>query len=195
MKLYTAGATPFGRKVSIVALEHDIQLDPQMINVYETSFLDTINPLRQIPTLVLDDGAVLYDSDVICEYLDSIAKKPNLFPDKDRWAWRTRCSLAKGLTEASVAFQGQKTLPENERSKTLYDRHWGRINRAIDALEKEAGALASGALRIDQIAVGCGLGHVEFRHTKDWRGHCPKLAAWYEGFAKRPSMLTTAPKA
>lgn len=195
MKLYTAGTTPFGRKVSIVALEHEIKLDPQIINVYEASFLDAINPLRQIPTLALDDGTVLYDSDVICLYLDSIAKKPTLFPDKDRWTWLTRCSLAKGLTEASVAFQGQKTLPENERSKTLHDRHWTRINRAIDALEKEADALATSTLRIDQIAVSCGLGHIEFRHTKEWRGRCPKLAAWYESFAKRPSLVSTAPKA
>ncbi len=195
MKLYTAGTTPFGRKVSIVALEHDIKLETQIINVYEAAFLDAINPLRQIPTLVLDDGAVLYDSDVICQYLDSTAKKPALFPSADHWRWLTRCSLAKGLTEASVAFQGQKTLPENERSKTLYDRHWTRVNRAIDALEREIDAIASGPLRIDQIAIGCGLGHVDFRHTKDWRGRCPKLATWYDGFAKRPSMIATAPKA
>jgi glutathione S-transferase len=193
MKLYSSGGSPFARKAVIVAREHEIALDIEPINVFEATFLDGLNPLRMIPTLVLDDGSALYDSQVICLYLDDIAKKPTLYPDRERWSWQTRASLAHGLTEASVALRLQQVLPENERSKTQIDRFSARIERAIDALEADA-RLAEGPLRIDQIAAACALGHVDFRHTRDWRVRCPRLAAWFESFSRRPSLLATVPE-
>jgi glutathione S-transferase len=194
MKMFTAEASPFGRKAVVVAREHEIKVELEMVNVYEAAFLDRHNPLRQIPTLLLDDGSAIYDSHVICQYFDSIAKKPTLYPDKDRWRWQTRTALANGLTEASLLLRQQVILPEGERSKTLTERYWGRINRGIDALESELDRLAAGGLRIDQITAATALGHIEFRHTKDWRGRCPKLAAWYDAFIQRPSLASTALK-
>ncbi|MGD9536477.1 MAG: glutathione S-transferase family protein [Alphaproteobacteria bacterium] len=193
MKLYSSRGSPFARKAVVVAREHEIALDIELINVFEATFLDELNPLRMIPTLVLDDGSVLYDSQVICLYLDDIAGKPTLYPDKDRWSWQTRASLAHGLTEASVALRLQQVLPEAERSKTQIDRFSARLDRAIDALEAAADRLAAGALRIDQIGAACALGHVDFRHTEAWRTRCPKLAAWYDAFRQRPSLAETVP--
>ena len=91
-------------------------------------------------------------------------------------------------------FAHLQVLPENERSKTQVDRFRTRIDRAIDALEADAGRLAAGPLRIDQIGAACALGHVDFRHTREWRGRCPRLAAWFEAFSQRPSLLATVPK-
>lgn len=194
MKMFTAQASPFGRKAVVVAREHEIKVELEMIDVYTAAFLDQHNALRQIPTLVLDDGSAIYDSHVICQYFDSIAKKPTLYPDKDRWRWQTRTALANGLAEASLNLRYQAIQPEGERSKTLTERYWARINRGIDALEADIDGLVTGGLRIDQLTAATALGHIEFRHTKEWRGRCPKLASWYDAFVQRPSLATTAPK-
>jgi len=194
MKMFTAEASPFGRKAVVVAREHEIKVELEMINVYEAEFLDQHNPLRQIPTLLLDDGSPLYDSHAICQYFDSIARKPTLYPDKERWRWQTRTTLGDGLAFASLLLRQQSILPENEKSKTLMDRYRGRLERAIGGLEAEADKLAAGSLRIDQITAATALAHVDFRHTRDWRARCPKLAAWFDAFSQRPSMVATAMK-
>jgi glutathione S-transferase len=195
MKLFTAEASPFGRKTVVVARELELKVELEMINVYEAAFLDRHNPLRQIPTLLLDNGSAIYDSQVICQYLDSSARKPTLYPDKDRWRWQTRAALGQGLAEGSLLLRQQSILPEAERSATLMERYRGRLARAIDALEAEAERLAEGGLRIDQITAATALAHVEFRHGRDWRARCPRLTAWFEAFSARPSMVATALKA
>lgn len=194
MKIFTAEASPFGRKTVVVARELEIPVELEMVNVYEAAFLDKINPLRQIPTLQLDDGTAIYDSSTICQYLDSLSRKPTLYPDKDRWRWQVRTSLANSLADASLLLRQQSILPDGERSKTMMDRYLPRIHRAIDALEAQAEALAASGLRIDQITAATALAHVDFRHTRDWRSRCPRLAVWFEGFSQRPSMVATAIK-
>ncbi len=191
MKLYTSPTTPFGRKVGIVARELGIAVDEETINVFEAEWLDESNPLRQIPTLVLDDGTVLYDSHVICAYLDSASEKPSLYPEPGDWVAMRRASLANGLIEASVQFQLQKILPEDEQSARWKTRVETRMNRVIDQLEQETSALGAGGPRIDQITAAAALGHVEFRHTKSWRDRCPRLAEWFDKFSRRPSMVET----
>ncbi|MBM3482508.1 MAG: glutathione S-transferase [Alphaproteobacteria bacterium] len=194
MKIFTAEASPFGRKTVVVAREQELAVELELVNVYEATFLDKINPLRQIPTLQLDDGTAIYDSAVICQYLDSIARKPTLYPDKDRWRWQVRNALADGLAQVSLLLRQQSILPDGERSKMMMDRYTARLHRAIDGLEAQANALAAGGLRIDQITAATALAHVDFRHTRDWRARCPKLAAWFESFSQRPSMVATAIK-
>jgi glutathione S-transferase len=194
MKLYTAPTSPFGRRASIVAREHGIALDEETTNPFESEELARLNPMKLIPVLVLDDGAVLLESHLICEYLDSIGTGPTLYPEANRWLWRTRMMIGHGLGEASVALRLQQVLPEGEQSATLQQRYRDRIARCLGALESEADLLAAGDLRMDKISAVTGLGHLEFRHGESWRNDCPNLAAWYDEAMERESFTATAPK-
>jgi len=193
MKLYAGPTTPFGRKAAIVAREHGIAIDEVACNPFESEELAQINPLKLIPALALDDGTVLHDSHVICEYFDTIGSGPSLYPEADKWAWKTRMTLGHGLAEASVQLQLQKVLPEDEHSETLMERYRGRIGRSVTQLEVEVDALAAGEFRMDKVTTVCGLGHLGFRHGDGWREQCPRLAAWYDVIMTRPSLAETAP--
>jgi len=194
MKLYTGPTTPFGRKAGIVAREHGIAVEEEVCNPFESGDLAGLNPLKLIPVLVLDDGAVLHDSHLICEYLDSIGAGPTLYPEAGRWLWRTRMMVGHGLAEASVAMRLQQVLPEAEQSDTLKARYQGRMARAVAALEKEADTLTQGAMRMDKICAVIGIGHMEFRHGEGWRDDAPNLAAWYDDAIERASFAETEPK-
>ena len=194
MKLYTAPTSPFGRKASIVALEHGIELDQEFCNPFESDLLAGLNPMKLIPVLVLDDGAVVLESLLICEYLDSIGTGPTLYPEAGRWLWRTRMMIGDGLADASVALRLQQVLPDEEQSDTLKTRYSERMARAVAVLEKEVDALTTGAMMMDKICAVMGIGHMEFRHGEDWRGDAPNLAAWYDDASSRPSFAETAPK-
>ena len=193
MKLYSSPATPFGRKVAIVAREHGIALGSVNVNPFESSELERLNPVKLIPVLVLDDGTVLYDSHVICAYLDETGGGPTLYPQANRWDWQRRMTLGTALTETSVSWVFQKRLPADQQSATLKTRYKERVRRIAARLEAEAGALSDAPFRMDHIAVICGIGHLEFRHDASWRSECPALAAWYEGMQSRPSIARTAP--
>jgi len=194
MKLYTAPTSPFGRKASIVAREHGVALDEETTNPFESEELARLNPMRLIPVLVLDDGAVLLESHLICEYLDSIGTGPTLYPEANRWLWRTRMMIGHGLAEASVALRLHLVLPDGEQGATMAKRYRGRISRCLAALENEVDALSAGEMRMDKIAAVTALGHLEFRHGEDWHGEAPNLAAWYDDMAGRKSFKETAPK-
>ncbi|MDA0230901.1 MAG: glutathione S-transferase N-terminal domain-containing protein [Proteobacteria bacterium] len=193
MKLYNAPTSPFGRKAAIVAREHGIKLDEETTNPFESDQLARINPLKLIPVLVLDDGAVLLESHLICEYLDSIGTGPTLYPEANRWLWRTRMMIGHGLAEASVQLRLQQVLPDGEQSATLKTRYAERMARAVAALDGQADALAEGEMRMDKICAVMGIGHMEFRHGGDWRGDAPNLAAWYDDAMARPSFAATDP--
>lgn len=193
MKLYTAPTSPFGRKATIVALEYNIDVEQEDCNPFDSDKLSGINPLRLIPVLQLDDGSIICDSFVICEFFDSIRKGPTLYPDIERWAWSNRMIMGHGLGDASVQLRLQQVLPTEERSKTLMKRYQDRISRTLALFEKEVTALSEGDLRIDKVCVVIGLGHLEFRHGGKWRVEAPKLSGWYDKIMKRPSFLETSP--
>ena len=169
MKLYSSPATPFGRKAAIVANEHDIALDIENVNPFTSEELVRLNPAKLIPVLMLDGGTVLYDSHVICTYLDEIGGGPTLYPEADRWDWQRRMTLGTALTEASVAWVFQKRQPADQQSVNLKTHYEKRVRRITAALDAEADALAAAPFRMDHIAVICGIGHLEFRHDASWR--------------------------
>lgn len=193
MRLFNGPTSPFGRKVSVVALELEVPLEQQVINVYAADFLDAVNPLRLIPTLVLDDGTAIYDSDVITEYLDSLSDKQDLYPAARRWQVLTHVALANGLMEAVLQRFMETQRPENERSCTFIAKLEARIERSIAHLEGLSGEIVVGPLAMDQIALGCALEYVAFRYGNAWRGDCPQLVDWLGPFASRPSMVMTRP--
>ena len=194
MKLYTAPTSPFGRKALIVAREHGIELNEETTNPFESNQLARLNPLKLIPVLMLDDGTVLLESSLICEYLDSIGTGPTLYPKANQWLWRNRMMIGHGLADASVQLRLQQVLPDGEQSATLKARYAKRMARAVAALDSQTEALAEEGTRMDMICAVMGIGHMEFRHGKDWRNDAANLASWYDDVITRPSFAETAPK-
>lgn len=199
MKLISSPASPFVRKVRVVLHETDQIGDVEEIPVATTA-LNTApearaaNPTGKIPALILDDGSTIYDSRVITRFLDDRAKA-GLYPDDRIWPVLTLEATADGLTEAAVLMVYEARLrPEAQQSSDWVEAQWGKVTGALDALETTWLSYLTGPLNIGQIAVACGLGYLDFRHgARGWRAEYPELAAWYESFSKRPSMVATLP--
>lgn len=192
--LYNGPTSPFGRMTRVVALELAAAVEERVINVYTAEFLDAVNPLRQIPTLVTEAGLAVYDSRVICRYLDALFGKARLIPSARQWEIETRWALAIGVMEAGLQRRMEILRPEGEKSRSLISKLEVRIERGIAQLEREADAFRNDAVRMDSIAIAVALEYTDFRYSTDWRGRCSELNAWLESFARRPSMAQTRPQ-
>ena len=192
--LYTGPTSPFARMARVVSLELGIALEERVIDVYTAEFLDALNPLRQIPTLVAETGAAFYDSRVICEYFDSVSGKPSLIPAAQRWEVETRWALAIGVMEAGLQRRMELVRPAGEKSQGAIEKLETRIDRALDHLEREAEVVRNAGVRMDAIAIAVALEYTDFRYKSEWRRVCPGLAGWLEGFARRESMTRTRPQ-
>jgi len=199
MKGFGATVSPFTRKIRVAAIETgqaDL-IDWEMIVMAERpAALAENNPLDKVPVVILDDGRQLYDSPVICEYLDSLHDGARLLPPAGEARWRALRlqALGDGILDASVLCMIESRLPANERSPTLVAMQKGKIASAVDALEKEAAEFGDD-ITLGVIAIGCALGYLDFRFPDDdWRPGHRALAAWYAVFAKRPSMVGSAPR-
>ena len=199
MKLRYSPASPYVRKVMITAIETGLD---GRIEIVPTSVWDPAtdiagdNPLGKVPALITDGGEVLYDSPVICEYLDSLHDGAKLFPPSGgaRWTALRRQALADGILDAAGGRLLEGKRPDGERSDAWTARLAAAIGRALDALEDEADAMGDAAT-IGHVAVGCALGYLDFRFADDhWRSGRPALADWYEVFAQRRSVIATMPK-
>lgn len=203
MKLYVASASPFGRKASIVIAEHG--LGPRVIQeaasvtpVSRNNDIARDNPLVKIPTLVLDDGTSLYDSPVICEYLDQLSGSPRFFPASGpaKWTALRRQALGDGLMDAAILLRYEVAMrPEAMRWPEWMAGQQGKVKAAIDAMESEADAFGEG-FDIGHVTCACALGYLDFRFADmKWREGRSKLAAWFEKVSARPSMVSTTPHA
>jgi glutathione S-transferase len=199
MKLRYSPTSPFVRKVTVTALEtglHDrIERIPTDTREPGADFISD-NPLGKVPTLITDDGLPLFDSRVICEYLDSLHAGARLFPPEGAARWRTLSlmAVADGVMDAGVLCRAETLRPDREQSSAWMERQKGKVQRGLDAL---AGAVPSfnENLTIGQITIGCCLGWLDFRFPEeDWRIGRAILADWYSSFMLRPSMLATVPK-
>jgi glutathione S-transferase len=200
MKLHHNVASPYVRKVMAVAIETglDDRLEPvtrMMSPVKPDADLAKDNPLGKIPCLVTDEGA-LFDSRVICEYLDSLHDGPKMFPPAGRARWRAlrRQAEGDGILDAAVLTRYETFLrPEERRWPEWIQGQKQKFRRALDGLEGEADGFDEAA-DIGTITIGCALGYLDFRYQdENWRAQRPRLAAWFERFARRPSMARTAP--
>lgn len=203
MKLYYSGASPYVRKVMVTAMEAGVdkkieQVPIAVSPVQPNKDLAKENPLMKLPTLVTDDGTALYDSYVICEYIDSLSKGAKLLPaaGKERWKALTLHALATGVTEAGLLARYEELLRKPEqRSNDWVQGQLAKINNGLDELERHANDL-EGPLNLGQVATACAIGWLEFRKPAgDIRKGRPKLFAWYDTFIKRPSLQATLPKA
>ncbi len=200
LKLHHNPASPFVRMVMVIA--HELGIAEQIEKIETGVFLpdrvnDAVaadNPLGKIPALITDHGSVLYDSRVICEYLCHHAGNKALLPDEpvSRFRILTLQSLAIGLMDAGVSRRYETAVrPEEKRWPEWVARQHARMEAGLDELENNwAGEL--GTVNAGSIAAAAVLGYFDFRYDDlGWRDTRPKLAAFYEGFAARPSMTAT----
>ena len=199
MKLRYSPTSPYVRKVLVTAIELGLaeRIERIATDAHDPrSDLSRDNPLGKVPALILDDGEVLYDSPVICEYLDSLAPDGSVFPASGwpRWQALRQQALADGILDAAILRLLEVTRrPAELRWSQWIDLQAGKVRRALDRLEETAAELR-GPLTIGQIAVGVTLGYLDFRFgDEDWRPARPNLAAWYTEFSARPSMTQTVP--
>lgn len=187
LTLRSSPASPFGRKVKIAAMELGL-MDRIEVAVADTNDpsepLRQQNPLGKIPTLVLEDGTTLFDSRVICEYLDFIAGGHRLFPEGEaRFAQLRLMALADGLADAALLQVYEvRFRPEEGRNAAWVANQAGKVSRALAALEAAPPAY-SGRPRIGEIALACALGYLDLRFAGAWRAEHPRLVAWLDDFA------------
>lgn len=200
MKLFHSHFSPFARKVMVVA--HELRLTDRIVllptaahPVKRDANILQHHPLAQVPTLIDDDGRVLADSRVICEYLDSLGGG-SLFPQERtaRFDALTLQSTADGLLDAALLIRYELTArAEAERSAAWISGQEAKIESALQAFELQAGGFGD-RLDIGVIALGCALGYLDLRFPElGWAARLPATRAWYEVFAKRPAMKATRP--
>jgi glutathione S-transferase len=151
------------------------------------------NPLSKIPTLVLDDGFTLFDSVVICEYLNDLGRG-TLFPRQSSEKWQSLRwhALGDGLLDALILWRNER---EREVPLEPLTEAFGiKTTACLKQLDDEAQALDEVPFSIGHVAIGCALGYLDYRFgTLDWRAVAPRLATWYEEVRSRPSFQTTEP--
>ena len=199
MRLRHSHTSPFVRKVAVLLHETGLVEHVALETVdgwSEPEQLTTDNPLSMVPTLVLDDGSSLYDSPVICEYLDRQHTGPIMIPSDGAGRWRVlrEQALADGIMDCAVLiFVEFGKRPEDKRWDWWVELKQRAITRALDRLEQQTAQLRK---RVDlgTICIAVALGYLDLRGAVgEWRESRPALAAWYAEFAKRPSMIATAP--
>lgn len=198
MKLYHSPTSPYVRKVMVTlhltAQLGDVELTPGSGTPLEAN-PDTVtaNPLGKVPCLIDDQGQALFDSRVICRYLDWRGKG-GLYPDGAAlFPVLTAEALADGITDAGLlATYEWRLRPEAIRFQPFIDGQVGKIERGLDVLERTALVL-EGPVNAAKIAAGATLGYMDFRFARlNWRASRPKLAAWYAAFSATPAMQATA---
>lgn len=202
MKLMHVPASPFARKALAAAIElglgQEVELVPTAVAPGKDNdeYTSKYNPLAKIPALEVEDGSVLYDSTVICEYLDAKAGGGRIIPagGDARWRVLTQHALAQGMIEAALLIRYETFLrPEAARWDTWEEAQWKKIWAGLRWFENNADSLA-GSLDLAQIALGCLLGYLDFRFdNSNWRSKHPKLEAWYAEAAKSDCFAQTDP--
>jgi len=194
MKIHASPASPYVRKVRALAVELGVPLEMVIADAAAAdSSYGSINPIHRVPALELDNGEVLFDSPVICEYLDA-THGGGLFPapGPERWRVLKLQALGDGIMDAAVPRRGEVLRPEQQQSPGRLAAYERSIRQVLDALEHDVEGLSG--VNIGTIAVACALGYLDFRFPDDaWRKGRPALEAWYGAFAQRPSMIQTAP--
>jgi glutathione S-transferase len=200
MKLRYSHTSPYARKVWMTLIECGLDDRVEMVatNAWAPDTdLIADNPLSKVPALILEDGQTLYDSPVICEYLDSLHAGHKLFPAEgdERWRQLKIQALADGILDAAVAIRVEETLrPEAKRWDGWIDRQKAAITRSLDYLDQEVGHWSSVYL-IGPLTVVAVLGYLDFRGAVgDWRAARPHLAHWFATTHNRRSVQDTEPK-
>lgn len=198
MQLLSSPASPFARKCRVLLIEtaqDDIEVrDVAASPMGGDAALNAANPSGKIPALVRDEGPAIYDSRVICRFLDHRAQS-GLYPENRLWEVLSLEANCDAVLESALAITYEKRLrPENLWWPEWFDAQWTKIARSLDALESRSMPMLQGPLTMGQIAVGCALEYLDLRHgDRDWRAGRDALAGWQAAFSARPAMAATAP--
>ena len=196
MKLAYSPNSPYVRKCVALAIQRGIDKQVELWTVGTTDpALLKVNPLSKVPTLVLDDGTALYDSPVICEYLDSVGDGPKMFPPVGpaRWKALRQEALGDGILDATQPRRREIALPQDEGRQTYIALQQAKVKAALAVLEAEADSLGM-LTNIGEITIACALGYMDFRYANEpWRPGHPKLEAWYAKVSAMPAMARTVP--
>ncbi|WP_394841988.1 glutathione S-transferase N-terminal domain-containing protein [Pendulispora brunnea] len=204
MRITWSSTSPFVRKVIVFAVETglDARIERMPIKTSPTtpsSELSKYNPLTKLPALQTDEGTWLYDSPVICEYLDTLHAGPPMVPREgaERFEVLRLQALSDGLVEAGLLCRYESLRPPAHAWHVWTESQLGKVQRALDSLEIEARDgrhFSLARLHLGQIAVACALGWLDFRGVAgNFRENRPNLAKWYMQFSARPSMTSTVP--
>jgi glutathione S-transferase len=197
MKLFHSPTSPYVRKVRACATTRGIDGQIELLHTNANASppeLLAANPLSKVPCLITDDGVALFDSPVICEYLDTVGDALPMFPAHGAARWRAlkQQAMGDGILDASVPRRGELQKPQDEGRAAWIARQRAAVERTLDALEADP---PHRIVDIGSIAVACALGYLDFRFSAEpWRPSRPKLAAWFEAFAQNPGIAQTAPK-
>lgn len=199
MQLFYSNTSPYSRKVRLVILEKGLQEKVRQIpcNPFEdVPALTAANPLGKVPTLVTDNGVALYDSPVICAYLDELANENRLIPASGENRWRVLRweALADGILDAAYSIVMEKRRTPQEQS-ARWPTHWEtEIARAIQQVERDHAQLPN-TVTLAQLALGSALGYLDFRLPGiNWRDQSSSTKEWYEEIKARRSMRQTQPE-
>ncbi len=194
MKLFHSPTSPFVRKVMACAIAREIDgqiaLVPTNAQASGPELL-AANPLSKVPALITEDGIGLFDSPVICEYLDALDGALPLFPRGGgaRWIALRLQALGDGMMDAAVARRGEMLRPQEAARDAYMARQKAAVERSLVALEADVPHLG---IDIGTITIGCALGYLDFRFAfEPWRPAAPKLAAWFAAFSENPCMART----
>lgn len=203
MQLYYSPNSPYARKARIIIHELDLEsrVEEMIVSLPADAKFRAVNPLGKIPALVLDDGSVIYDSPVICEYLDDLGQgkffpRAGLFREaQGRWRALTLQALGDGLADAVVRRNQELRLPEDKRSVEVIQRQTAAIEGAFSVADRAATKFPAQPT-IGEIAIACAIGYLDLRAPHDgWRDRYGQLARWLDSFCQRPSVEATKPPA
>lgn len=193
--LYYSPTSPYARKVRVLIRELGLQAsiaEVAMAPLDDPAALLAANPLAKVPALALDDGSALYDSRVICAWLQAHRDATPSAPDATTyWQTQRRAALAEGIIDAAVAMTMESRRPAAQQSDYWLGRWTHASERAVTVLEAEVAALTTD---IDAVSTAVALAYLDFRQPQiAWRAQAPALTHWLDVFARRPSMQATVP--
>jgi len=191
MKLIISKTSPYSRKIRILVREKGLDVEEiETLPFDDEDVLHAANPLGKVPALVVGERAI-YDSPVICEYLDDL-DKPWLPGGPEAWQQKTLHALGDGIIDAVLTFRMERIRPQEQWWDFWAMRQENAVGRAVLHLEETVDGLGQ-PWGYGNLAIACALGYIDFRAADmQWRTHAPKLAKWFEAFEKQKSYQDTA---
>ena len=202
MKLYYSKTSPYSRKVLLMIHEKGLQqvITSVACNPFEEApELEAVNPLGKVPTLILDDGSSLYDSPVICAYLDTLTSDRLIAEsgpetNSERWNILRWEALCDGVLDAIYNIVMERRRDTQEQSSSWIEQWKTQVIWSLDHMEANIDSLPA-QISLAQLSLATALGYLDFRLSDlDWHNQYPALAAWYDDFSERDAMKNTRPE-
>lgn len=202
LKLFYSDRSPYVRKVMVTLHEVNLFENVEIVSVRTNPLgvvedLVDVSPLGKIPTLVLPDGTTIFDSRVICSYLNSIGKS-DLYLAKENLKWSIKTAEANfdGILDAALLMVYEHRYRQDiYQNAEWLENLWKKIERTLDFYNNSSSKILSGSLNMGQISLGCALGYLDYRHNnRNWRAKNQNLRDWFAEFSERLSMRNTIPR-